>query len=347
MRWLSAHHRRDRIRGRPPARPARGERQPRARVGTPRIVAPSRRRRDAGSGHVDGGRSARPRRGARRARRGRPSVIYHCAGVADVHRRLAGAGDGAPRQRRSAPTTCSRPRASWRSTLPRAGDRLGADLPPEPRAASTKRRRSAPASPYGVSKLAQEMTAAASPAAGAAGAAVQSRRPAAVADIRHLGLRAADCRDRGRPRASRCCASATSMRGATSPTCATPCAPTRRSRSAASRARPYNVCSGRAYSMRELLDVLLSLARVRVRIEIDPARLRPSDNPVVLGSHAAADAGHGLARRRSRSSRPSPICSNTGARATAHERPRPRRTPRPRASSCTCRWAPSRCCCDG
>jgi GDP-4-dehydro-6-deoxy-D-mannose reductase len=49
---------------------------------------------------------------------------------------------------------------------------------------------------------------------------------------------------------------------------------------------PYNVCSGRAHTMRSLLDILLSFARVRVRIEIDPTRLRPSDNPVILGSHA-------------------------------------------------------------
>jgi GDP-4-dehydro-6-deoxy-D-mannose reductase len=57
--------------------------------------------------------------------------------------------------------------------------------------------------------------------------------------------------------------------------------------------RPYNVCSGRAYSMRALLDILLSLARVRVRVEVDPARLRPSDNPLVLGRHdrLTADTG--------------------------------------------------------
>ena len=54
--------------------------------------------------------------------------------------------------------------------------------------------------------------------------------------------------------------------------------------------RPYNVCSGRTYSMRDLLDILLSLARVRVRIEIDPSRLRPSDTPVVHGSHARLTA---------------------------------------------------------
>jgi GDP-4-dehydro-6-deoxy-D-mannose reductase len=57
--------------------------------------------------------------------------------------------------------------------------------------------------------------------------------------------------------------------------------------------RPYNVCSGRAHTMRRLLDMLLSLARVRVRVEIDPARLRPSDNPVILGSHARLTADTG------------------------------------------------------
>ena len=47
------------------------------------------------------------------------------------------------------------------------------------------------------------------------------------------------------------------------------------------------------YSMRRLLDILLSLARVRVRVAVDPARLRPSDNPVILGSHARLTADTG------------------------------------------------------
>jgi len=57
--------------------------------------------------------------------------------------------------------------------------------------------------------------------------------------------------------------------------------------------RPYNVCSGKAYSMRTLLDILLSMARVRPRVEVDPARLRPSDNPLILGSHARLTAETG------------------------------------------------------
>jgi GDP-4-dehydro-6-deoxy-D-mannose reductase len=50
--------------------------------------------------------------------------------------------------------------------------------------------------------------------------------------------------------------------------------------------RPYNVCSGRAYRIGDLLDILLSLARTRVRVETDPDRLRPNDTAVVLGSGA-------------------------------------------------------------
>jgi GDP-4-dehydro-6-deoxy-D-mannose reductase len=61
--------------------------------------------------------------------------------------------------------------------------------------------------------------------------------------------------------------------------------------------RPYNVCSGRAYSMREMLDMLLSFTRVRVSVEIDPARLRPSDNPVIVGSHARLTADTGWTPR--------------------------------------------------
>jgi GDP-4-dehydro-6-deoxy-D-mannose reductase len=45
----------------------------------------------------------------------------------------------------------------------------------------------------------------------------------------------------------------------------------------------YNVCCGTAYRVGDLLEMLLALAGVPIRIEQDPARLRPSDNPLVLG----------------------------------------------------------------
>ncbi|MEO8483054.1 MAG: GDP-mannose 4,6-dehydratase [Acidobacteriota bacterium] len=47
--------------------------------------------------------------------------------------------------------------------------------------------------------------------------------------------------------------------------------------------RPYNVCSGRAHRMRDLLERLRELAAVDITIETDPARLRPNDVPVVEG----------------------------------------------------------------
>src|SRR6185503_10654370 len=47
--------------------------------------------------------------------------------------------------------------------------------------------------------------------------------------------------------------------------------------------RAYNVCTGRAVSIRDLLDMLLALARVPVKINVDPARYRPSDLPIVVG----------------------------------------------------------------
>ncbi len=45
----------------------------------------------------------------------------------------------------------------------------------------------------------------------------------------------------------------------------------------------YNVASGVGRSAQAVLDSLLSRARVPVRVEIDPARLRPNDIPVLVG----------------------------------------------------------------
>jgi len=47
--------------------------------------------------------------------------------------------------------------------------------------------------------------------------------------------------------------------------------------------RSYNICSGRAYRIGDLLEMLLGHARAPIRIASDPARLRPSDHPVMLG----------------------------------------------------------------
>jgi GDP-4-dehydro-6-deoxy-D-mannose reductase len=47
--------------------------------------------------------------------------------------------------------------------------------------------------------------------------------------------------------------------------------------------RRYNVCSGRAIAIRDLLDQLIARARVPVEVRVDPARYRPNDTPLLLG----------------------------------------------------------------
>ena len=45
----------------------------------------------------------------------------------------------------------------------------------------------------------------------------------------------------------------------------------------------YNLCSGRSWSIRMVLNVLLSEAKIRPAVREDPDRLRPSDVPVLVG----------------------------------------------------------------
>ena len=47
--------------------------------------------------------------------------------------------------------------------------------------------------------------------------------------------------------------------------------------------RPFNICSGRAWKVRDLLDELLHVARIPIRVTVDEARLRPVDVAVVQG----------------------------------------------------------------
>jgi GDP-4-dehydro-6-deoxy-D-mannose reductase len=45
----------------------------------------------------------------------------------------------------------------------------------------------------------------------------------------------------------------------------------------------YNICSGKCWTIREMLDMLLAMSKTKITIEPDPARMRPSDVPVLLG----------------------------------------------------------------
>lgn len=212
----------------------------------------------------------------------RPSVIYHCAGLADVHDAWR------------APARALRVNALGTHHLLDAAHEAGLSCRVLVTGSALVYRSSTeplteegpigPASPYGVSKLAQEMTAAASPlpvllprpfnhagprqsAAYATSAfaqqiaEIEAGRREPVLRVGNLDARRdiTDVRDTVRAYEA--------LAGRGHPH------------------TPYNVCAGHARSMRELLDILLSLSRVRVRVEVDPSRLRPSDNPVILGSH--------------------------------------------------------------
>lgn len=47
----------------------------------------------------------------------------------------------------------------------------------------------------------------------------------------------------------------------------------------------YNICSGIAYSAQEVLDRLIGMAKTEISVIQDPARMRPSDTPVICGNH--------------------------------------------------------------
>jgi GDP-4-dehydro-6-deoxy-D-mannose reductase len=65
---------------------------------------------------------------------------------------------------------------------------------------------------------------------------------------------------------------------------------------AVTKAKPgevYNIATGKGIHIREMLDLVLSFSRVKVRTEVDPARLRPSDVEILIGdsSKFRADTG--------------------------------------------------------
>jgi GDP-4-dehydro-6-deoxy-D-mannose reductase len=55
----------------------------------------------------------------------------------------------------------------------------------------------------------------------------------------------------------------------------------------------YNVASGVGRSIRSVLDTLISRSKVPVRIEVEPARMRPNDVPVIVGDFSRLKAATG------------------------------------------------------
>lgn len=52
----------------------------------------------------------------------------------------------------------------------------------------------------------------------------------------------------------------------------------------------YNLCSGNAVSIKSMLDMLIEISGLKVTIEQDASRMRPSDMPIFYGSYQKAQA---------------------------------------------------------
>ncbi len=48
----------------------------------------------------------------------------------------------------------------------------------------------------------------------------------------------------------------------------------------------YNICSGKTVSIRKVLETFLQMSKVKVKVEQDPTRMRPSDVPILQGDAA-------------------------------------------------------------
>jgi GDP-4-dehydro-6-deoxy-D-mannose reductase len=48
----------------------------------------------------------------------------------------------------------------------------------------------------------------------------------------------------------------------------------------------YNICSGRTVKVGDMLDLLRSFSKVKVEVKNDPARMRPSDVPILVGDNS-------------------------------------------------------------
>lgn len=48
----------------------------------------------------------------------------------------------------------------------------------------------------------------------------------------------------------------------------------------------YNICTGKAWKIGDVLKYLLSISKVKVKVEQDPKRMRPSDVPILIGDNS-------------------------------------------------------------
>jgi GDP-4-dehydro-6-deoxy-D-mannose reductase len=55
----------------------------------------------------------------------------------------------------------------------------------------------------------------------------------------------------------------------------------------------FNVCTGLAHTMQSVLDTLVGLSQCPLEIRQDPAKMRPSDLPLLVGDYSALHARTG------------------------------------------------------
>ncbi len=217
----------------------------------------------------------------------RPTVVYHCAGAAHVGRawdRIESTFATNVRGTHHIVDALSRAGVEARMLIPSSAlVYASADR------ALTEDDPLVPSSPYGVSKLAQEMLA----RHAGAGLTVTVAR-----SFNHVGPR----QDPHFAAAGFARRIADIERGRWEPEIAVGNLEARRDisdvrdtvrayRAIVEHGRPgeaFNVCSGAAIQIRDLLDRLIARARVRVTIRVDPARYRPNDTPLLVGDPARA-----------------------------------------------------------
>lgn len=63
--------------------------------------------------------------------------------------------------------------------------------------------------------------------------------------------------------------------------------------------RAYNLCSGKAVSIKQVLNGLLSLTKVPIKVNLDKSRFRKNDIPILRGDNSRAAKELGFAPRYS------------------------------------------------
>ncbi|MBI2128984.1 GDP-mannose 4,6-dehydratase [Candidatus Woesearchaeota archaeon] len=48
----------------------------------------------------------------------------------------------------------------------------------------------------------------------------------------------------------------------------------------------YNICSGKGHKIQEVLDLLLSFSKIKIKVQQDPSRMRPSDVMILIGDNS-------------------------------------------------------------